>query len=160
MGFEHESPTSYDNDPYATSTSNKVNQIKCLLLCWIAFKSTPNVLFWWDGRDDAVIIGYKKGFLYHNVKICHKWLSHGSRSFQQLKEELYPSVWWDMQEIVHFEQLNNNQTIAAEIDGQKLQRLKTTSDKRFLKSFSANNNNNKNHKNNKRYFKQLCIKRF
>lgn len=77
---------------------------------------------------DRLITGDEKWVLYVNNKRDRQWLSPNQRPLPTVKRGRHPkkvllSVWWGINGIVHWELLNDNQTINAELYAQQLERL-------------------------------------
>ncbi len=75
-----------------------------------------------------IVTGDEKWVPYVNTKRKTQWLSPGQQPVPTAKPGLHPQkvmlcVWWDSVGIVHFEVLEPNQTITAELYCQQLDRL-------------------------------------
>ena len=80
-----------------------------------------------------IITGDEKWVLYVNVERKKQWLSPSQTPIPTPKAGLHPKkvllcVWWDLEGVVHFELLDMNQTINAELYCQQLDRLKAAID--------------------------------
>lgn len=69
---------------------------------------------------DRVPTEDKKWILYTNSKRRYQWLRYGGMPTQQPRVGLYSrkillSLWQDMQEIIYYKLLNDNQTITAKV---------------------------------------------
>ncbi|XP_014774733.1 histone-lysine N-methyltransferase SETMAR-like [Octopus bimaculoides] len=65
---------------------------------------------------DRCVTGDEKWILYHNVQRRRSWISRRGRPVQQPRAGLHSKkimtrVWWDIKGIIHYELLDNNQTI-------------------------------------------------
>ncbi len=74
-----------------------------------------------------IVTGDEKWVLYVNAKRKHQWLSPGQTPVPTAKPGLHPQkvlcVWWDCIGIIHFEVLEMDQTITADLYCQQLDRL-------------------------------------
>jgi histone-lysine N-methyltransferase SETMAR len=76
-----------------------------------------------------IVTGDEKWVLYVNVERKNQWLTPGQKPIPTPKAGLHPKkvllcVWWDIEGIIHFELLDMNETITANIYCQQLDRLK------------------------------------
>ena len=70
----------------------------------------------------------EKWILFDNVKNNRRWLRPTDQNRQVAKPKLTPKkvmlcVWWDCQGVIHWELLNNGQTVTAEVYIQQLTRV-------------------------------------
>ena len=77
----------------------------------------------------AIVTGDEKWCLYINMKQRKEWLSSCKQATPRVKQDLHPRktmlcVWWDWEGIIHFELLERNQTVTAELYVQQMERLK------------------------------------
>ncbi len=77
---------------------------------------------------DRIVTGDEKWVLYVNVKRGGQWLSSGQTPIPTAKSGLHPQkimlcIWWDVRGVVHWELLDPNQTITAEVYCSQLDRL-------------------------------------
>lgn len=77
---------------------------------------------------ERIVTGDEKWVLYVNVRREGQWLSVGQTPEATPKAGLHPakvmlSVWWDHRGIIHFELLEKNRTITANVYCQQLDRL-------------------------------------
>ena len=78
----------------------------------------------------AIVTGDEKWCLYINMKQRKEWLSPKKKPTPRVKQDLHPRktilcVWWDWEGIIHYELLERNQTVNAELYVQQMERLKT-----------------------------------
>jgi histone-lysine N-methyltransferase SETMAR len=69
---------------------------------------------------NRIVTGGEKWVLYVNKERKRQWLSPGQRPVLTAKPGLHPKkvmlcVWWDIKGVVHYEVLEPNQTITAEL---------------------------------------------
>ncbi|XP_029639658.1 histone-lysine N-methyltransferase SETMAR-like [Octopus sinensis] len=79
---------------------------------------------------DRLVTGDEKWILYSNVKRRRSWISRRGRPVQQPRAGLHPkkimlSAWWDIKGVIHYELLDNNQTINANLYCEQFRSLKT-----------------------------------
>uniref|UniRef100_A0A1I7X1C4 HTH_48 domain-containing protein n=1 Tax=Heterorhabditis bacteriophora TaxID=37862 RepID=A0A1I7X1C4_HETBA len=77
-----------------------------------------------------IVTGDKKWCLYINMKQRKEWLSSGKQAIPRVKQDVHPRktmfrVWWDWEGILHYELLERNQTVNAELYVQQMERLNT-----------------------------------
>jgi len=77
---------------------------------------------------DRIVTGDEKWVLYVNVKRRKQWLSRGQTPLPTAKLGLHPKkimlcIWWDVRGVVHWELLDPNQTVTAEVYCTQLDRL-------------------------------------
>jgi len=85
----------------------------------------------WNNREpflDRIVTGDEKWVLYVNIRRKDQWLSRGETPVPTPRAGIHPmkimlSIWWDMKGVVHWELLDRNLTITAEIYCQQLDRL-------------------------------------
>ena len=75
-----------------------------------------------------IVTGDEKWCLYVNMKQRKEWLSPKKQATPRAKKDLHPRkimlcVWWDWEGIIHYELLERNQTVNAELYVQQLHRL-------------------------------------
>ena len=75
-----------------------------------------------------IVIGDEKWILYNNFRRRHQWLGKSARPKPEPREEFHWKkillcVGWDMRGIIHYELLQDNQTITAEYYCQQLKNL-------------------------------------
>lgn len=75
-----------------------------------------------------IVTGDEKWVLYVNVKKKMQWLSDGQQPIPTPKAGLHPkkvmlSIWWDIRGVVHWEVLDPNKTVTADLYCQQLVRL-------------------------------------
>ena len=75
-----------------------------------------------------IVTGDEKWCLYVNMKQRKEWLSPEKQATPRAKQDLHPRktmlcVWWDWEGIIHWELLDRNQTVNAELYVQQMQRL-------------------------------------
>lgn len=75
-----------------------------------------------------IVTGDEKWVLYENPKRKNQWLSPGQKPVSTPKPGLHPKkvllcVWWNSTGIVHFEILEQGQTVTADLYCQQLERL-------------------------------------
>ena len=76
-----------------------------------------------------IVAGDEKWCLYVNLKKRKEWLSPNKLATPRTKPELHPRkamicVWWDCEGVIHYEMLEKNQTVNAELYIQQMWRLK------------------------------------
>ena len=64
------------------------------------------------------------------MKQHKEWLSPGKQATPCMKQDLYPHktmlcVWWDREGIIHYELLEQNQTVNTELYAQQMEQLNT-----------------------------------
>ncbi|KFD45610.1 hypothetical protein M513_13515 [Trichuris suis] len=77
---------------------------------------------------NQIITGDEKWCLYVNMKQRKEWLSPGKDPTPRAKPKLHErktmlSLWWDFEDVIHFELLPKNQAITATIYVEQLRRL-------------------------------------
>lgn len=77
---------------------------------------------------DRIITGDEKWVLYVNIRKRKQWLNRGQTPLPTPKDGIHPKkimlcIWWDMRGVVHWEFLDSNLTITADIYCQQLDRL-------------------------------------
>ena len=112
--------------PHALSDNNKNHQatISAGLLACHRLTNGNNEQFLY-----AILTGHEKWCLYINMKQRKEWLSPPKKGTPRLKQDLHPHktmlcVWWDWEGIIHYELLERNQTVNAELYVQQMVRLK------------------------------------
>ena len=75
-----------------------------------------------------IVTGDEKWCLYVNIKHRKEWLSPNEQATPRAKQGLHSRktmlcVWWDWEGIIHYELLNRNQTVNAELYVQQMHRL-------------------------------------
>jgi [histone H3]-lysine36 N-dimethyltransferase SETMAR len=76
-----------------------------------------------------IVTGDEKWVLYVNVTRKRQWLSPTKKPVPTPKPGLHPKkvllcVWWDMDGLIYYELLNQNQTITADVYCQQLDKLR------------------------------------
>nr|XP_012234567.1 PREDICTED: histone-lysine N-methyltransferase SETMAR-like [Linepithema humile] len=111
--------------PHQLSANNKIRRItiSALLLARHRQAVLQHRSFF-----KLIITGDEKWCLYANMKRRKQWLSLDKQVMPRAKSELHPrktmlSVWWDWEGVIHFELLQKNRTVTAELYLQQLQRL-------------------------------------
>jgi [histone H3]-lysine36 N-dimethyltransferase SETMAR len=77
-----------------------------------------------------IVTGDEKWCLYVNMKQRKEWLSPDKQATPRVKQDPHPRkmmlcVWWDWIGIIHYELLERNQTVNAELYVQQMERLNT-----------------------------------
>jgi [histone H3]-lysine36 N-dimethyltransferase SETMAR len=106
--------------PHQLSTQNRIQRVT-IASSLLARNSREPFL-------DRIVTGDEKWVLYVNVKKRKQWLSSGQRPVPMPKPGLHPQkimlcIWWDMRGVVHWELLDPNLTITADVYCQQLVRL-------------------------------------
>lgn len=75
-----------------------------------------------------IVTGDEKWCLYINMKQRKEWLNPEQQATPRAKQDLHPRktmlcVWWDWEGIIHYELLEQNQTVNAELYVQQMHRL-------------------------------------
>ena len=144
-------------------------QITWLLSCWAKYCSTTRIpslsitgwhLWPTGGLIGAGVLPHCRGavdvfyspsqqglLLYRSIKHLCKRISQRNRPAQQPTDGLHPKkimlgVWWNIWAIVHYELLNNNQTITSNHYCNQHQGLKTALDKKTFKKGVILHHNN------------------
>lgn len=106
--------------PHELSDKNLLDRMAVCesMLVWL--KSEPFL--------DRIVTGDEKWILYTNVVRKNQWLDRGQQAVSTPKPGLHPRkvmlcVWWDMFGVIHFELLNQGQTITSELYCAQLDRL-------------------------------------